>query len=232
MYDVNKWQELYQPHTDYQISKFNVTDLPDKYNIDLNRLDEGIKNTLQNFQMIPYTVDAGKAGVIKVPGYYGLCFKCKKSSKEPLSEGLSSNVHTHSNKNEQIDLEYTEKTPAWFDYLDEVVSKFRGNVTQIRLIKLEAGHNLLSREQTSHLDYPWYRGIRLHLCITPGVDYVWRVLGKDYHFERSEKLRYLDVGKPHGAVNQHNEVDRFVLNINLAPKLDLHIDEQIEKQII
>ena len=51
MYDVNKWQELYQPHTDYQISKFNVTDLPDKYNIDLNRLDEGIKNTLQNFQI-------------------------------------------------------------------------------------------------------------------------------------------------------------------------------------
>ena len=63
----------------------------------------------------------------------------------------------------------------------------------------------------------------------------WRFVKMDKNSEnkvRSEKLRYLDVGKPHGAVNQHSEVDRFVLNINLAPKLDLHIDEQIEKEII
>ncbi len=231
MYDVNKWQELYTPHTDYQKSQHSVVSLPDKYDIDLKEIDKGIDTVLSNYEMVAYTVDT-PVGKIQVPGYYGLCFKTKTKSNDPLGEGLTSNIHSHSNMNHPVDIEYTEKSPAWFPYLDEITKKFRGQVTQIRLIKLEAGHDLLSREKTSHIDYPWYRGIRIHICLTPDVDYVWRVLDKDYHFQRSSKMNYLDTGKPHGAVNNHNDKDRYVLNINLAPKLDLHIDEQIEKQII
>ena len=228
MYDVNKWQELY---TDYQPSKHNVVGLPNKYDINLDEIDSGIKDVLNNFQMIPYTVDS-PVGKHVVPGYYGLCFKSTLNSKDPLGQGLSSNVHSHKTIDSPIDIEYTEKSPAWFPYLDEVVSKFKGQVTQIRLIKLEAGHDLLSQEKTAHIDYPWYRGIRMHICITPGADYTWRVLGKDYSFTRSNKMFYLDTGKPHGAVNSHNNNDRYVLNFNLIPHLDNHIDYQIENQII
>lgn len=224
MYNVDNWQELY---TDHKASKHNVVGLPNKYDVDLNKLDQGIAVALSKFTMTQYTVNE-----IPVPGYFGLCFKSTSGSHNPLSEGLSSNVYSHGNINKPIDAIFTQKTDAWFPYLDEIVNKFNGQVTQIRLIKLESGHNLLSRTEKLHIDYPWYRGIRIHICLTPDVDYVWRVLDDDYHLKRSSKMFYLDTGKPHGAVNFHNNKDRYVLNFNLIPRLDNHIDYQIENSII
>ena len=229
-YDISKWEQLYSPNTSFERSSFNVTELPEKYNVDLDKLDEGIASTLEKYPMISYPVP--KQG-ISVPGYYGLCFKSKPGVENPCYEGVTSNSYFHdTTATDQIDLEYTEKAPSWFPYLDELESKFRGTVTQIRLIKLEAGYNLLSREQTAHLDYPWYRGVRLHICLTPGIEYKWRVLGVDHSFYRSNHIHFLDAGKPHGAINDHNSVDRYVLNINVAPKLDLHIDEQIRQGLL
>lgn len=227
MYNVNKWQELYFPHTNFEQSKHNATVLPEKYNVNLEKLDEGIGSVLDKHNMIPYTI-----GDFKIPGYYGLCFKTKPNSENPLGEGLTSNIWTNNSADSPIDSNYTEKTDAWFSYLDEIVEKFNGQVTQIRLIKLEAGHNLFSKDETPHIDYPWYRGIRLHICITPGIDYVWKVLGNDYHYTRSNSMIYLDTGKPHGAINSHNNKDRYILNFNLIPNLNNHIDNQIKNNII
>ena len=63
MYDVNKWQDLY---TDYKASKHNVVGLPNKYDVDLNKLDQGIQSALNKFSMTQYTV-----GDIPIPGYFG-----------------------------------------------------------------------------------------------------------------------------------------------------------------
>ena len=61
MYDVNKWRELYTPHTDYEKSQHSVVSLPEKYNVNLQEIDKGIESVLNNFEMVAY-VDPQQIG--------------------------------------------------------------------------------------------------------------------------------------------------------------------------
>jgi hypothetical protein len=58
------------------------------------------------------------------------------------------------------------------------------------------------------------------------------VLDKDYTVKRSNKIYFLDAGKPHNAKNKDGNRDRYVLNINVLPKLDYAIDYQIERNLV
>jgi hypothetical protein len=229
-YDVQKWKDYY---SNYALSSHNVVALNKHYNVNLKELDIGIKQSIDNYGMFPYPKGINKGhpstwGTDTWPGYYGLCFKSFPNAENPLQDGLSSNSVNHDWKTD-FDTNFTEKTDVWFPYLDELVSKFRGTVTQLRLIKLEAGCNL---GQRLHMDYPWYKGIRLHICLTPDIDYTWTVLDKDYTVKRSNKIYFLDAGKPHNAKNKDGNRDRYVLNINVLPKLDYAIDYQIERNLV
>ena len=115
----------------------------------------------------------------------------------------------------KIDENYTERTSVWFPYLTEIVERFNGQVTQVRLIKLEKGYNL---GEEPHIDYPWYKGIRMHIPLTDGVQYEWHVLEEQYILDGSQPhIYYLDTGKPHTAKNKAGSIDRWVFNINLIP---------------
>lgn len=222
-YDVDNWQKYYAPHSQWAPSKYGVHALSEKYTFDLEKLEQGIWNAVEKYGMFQYPLPNGYG----VPGYYGLCFKAKPNSENPLADGLGSNVLYHNpNYSGPIDLEFTEKTDAWFPYLDDITSRFRGTVTQVRLIKLEKGHNL-SYKGKPHIDYPWYQGIRLHIPLTSGIDYVWNILGENHIATKSNRLLFFNAGVPHDARNESNSVDRYLLNINIVPVLDKHIDEQI-----
>jgi hypothetical protein len=236
-YRTINYHELYEPHTEYPACDIDFCQLPSKYDVDIELLRTEITKKLKHHKMIEYpipsTVPMAEGGKIATfPGYEGICFKAKVNSQDPLYEGLGSNSLKALRRREDcIDTEYTEKTELWFPYLDEIVNKFNGQVTQIRLICLRAGYNLGEKQ---HLDYPWYKGIRMHIPLTPDVEYIWNVLGVNYTVHGHQPhMYYLDTGKPHDARNKQGKKDRYLLNINMVPaRTDIPIQDQIKQQIL
>jgi len=227
-YRASNWKEMYEPHTSHVKCDIDFCQLPSKYDVDVDLLDQQLTQLLHNnVQMGQYPLPSGGY----FPGYWGLCFKSAPGQENPYYDGLMSNsLLAIRRRHEMIDQEYTVKNDIWFPYLDEIESKFNGTFTQVRLIKLEAGYNLGEQQ---HIDYPWYKGIRMHIPLTLGIKYEWRVLHKQYFAERSPHMYFLDTGKPHDARNQVNTVDRYLLNINMIPHtIDIPIHEQIQQEIL
>tara|TARA_B110000503_G_scaffold125542_1_gene193205 strand:+ start:3876 stop:4598 length:723 start_codon:yes stop_codon:yes gene_type:complete len=208
---LNDWHLAYTPHTDYLKCAIDWCLLPKKYDVDIELLSNEINKILEKVPMKQYTLPNNTL----LPGYYGLCFKSRKGSTDTLYEGLNSNSLQRLGQEETtIDPDFTEKNAIWFTYLDEIENKFQGQVTQVRLIKLEAGQNL---GEIPHTDYPWYNGIRMHIPLTPDLKYQWNVMDKNYFAKRGPSMVFLDTGKPHTAINESNPIDRYVLNINMIP---------------
>ncbi len=227
-YRTDKWEDLYEPNTPYSKCNIDFCQLPEKYNVDVDLISKEISSIMSEHDLRGYPRADGSL----FPGYSGICFKSEPESEDPLYDGLKSNSllnlrHRHN----YIDENFTVKNDQiWFHYLDEIVSKFNGTVTQIRLIKLDAGHNLGEKQ---HIDYPWYKGIRMHIPLTKGIKYEWRVFHKRYFAEYSPHIYFLDTGKPHDARNSENSIDRYLLNVNMIPNtLDIPIHDQIEQQIL
>jgi len=147
-----------------------------------------------------------------------------------LYDGIHSNLLIRDH-DQYVDEDFTEKTGIWFPYLDDIVNKFNGTVTQIRLICLRAGHNLGEKQ---HIDYPWYKGIRMHIPLTDGAEYWWNVYGQNYRvYGAQPHIYFLNTGKPHDARNKLSTIDRYVLNINMIPHTTkIPIDQQIQQEIL
>lgn len=237
VYRVTEWQQLYMPSTAYAMSEIDFCQLPAKYDIDLKRLREELESVdafnLVKPYPIPNTRGLKPGGYSKtMPGYYGICFKAEPDSEDPLYDGLASNsLKVGRRRDAKIDQNFTERTSIWFPYLTELENRFKGTVTQVRLIKLEAGYNL---GENPHVDYPWYKGIRMHIPLTDGVKYEWHVLHNKYILDGSQPhLYYLDTGKPHTAINEKSTIDRWVFNINLIPHTtEIPIHQQIRQEIL
>ncbi len=230
VYRVAQWKDLYAPTTAYPQNTIDFCQLPAKYDIDVKRLKQELES-VDAFNLVkPYPIPGGKGATM--PGYYGICFKAEPGSDNPLYAGLESNsLKVARRRDSRIDENYTERTSVWFPYLTEIVERFNGQVTQVRLIKLEKGYNL---GEEPHIDYPWYKGIRMHVPLTDGVLYEWHVLDKEYKLDGSQPhLYYLDTGKPHTAKNKAGSIDRWVFNINLIPHTtEIPIDQQINQEIL
>jgi hypothetical protein len=227
-YRTDKWEELYQPHAIYEKCNIDFCQLPEKYDVDIDLISEEIAKVLLNHELRGYPRSDGSL----FPGYSGICFKSEPGSNDPLYDGLKSNsLLAMRRRHVNIDENFTVKNEEiWFPYLDDIVNKFNGTVTQIRLIKLDAGCNLGEKQ---HIDYPWYKGIRMHIPLTKGIKYEWRVFHKRYFAEYSPHIYFLDTGKPHDARNRENSVDRYILNVNMIPyTTEIAIHEQIENQIL
>ena len=159
--------------------------LPQKYDIDLEQLREGLRsvNAFELERPLWYNLPRNllearelmrNDAPIHLEGYSGICFKSEKGMENDLYQGLaydgilkSSNVAGPSDVG--IDSTFTERNDMWFPYLTEIESKFKGQVTQMRLLKLHAGHNL---GRKMHTDYPWYKGLRLHIPLNDSTKYM------------------------------------------------------------
>ena len=221
--------------------------LPEKYDIDLEQLRAGLRSVNAfDFERplwfnLPRNGRTARAMLrndapIHIEGYSGICFKSEKGKENDLYQGLaydgiqeSSNVAGPSDVG--IDSTFTERNDMWFPYLTEIESKFKGQVTQMRLLKLHARHNL---GRKMHTDYPWYKGLRLHIPLTDDLIYKWRVMKTIYEVHGADgHMYYLNVGKLHMPMNDHSDIDRWVFNVNIIPHtLEIPLHEQIKQEIL
>ena len=224
--------------------------LPQKYDIDLEQLRNGLRSVeafervklntgeeypdIARMRRITGTTKESDDSLIPIEGYSGICFKSEKGMENDLYQGLSSNVlGTGARKAMGLiqHFDATVRNDIWFPYLTEIERMFNGQVTQMRLLKLHARHNLGSQ---MHTDYPWYKGLRFHIPLTDELVYKWRVMKTIYEVYGADgHMYYLNVGKPHMPMNDHSDLDRWVFNVNLQPHtLEIPLHEQLKQGIL
>lgn len=65
-----------------------------------------------------------------------------------------------------------------------------------------------------HIDFPYYKCIRVHAAITTNPDVVWEVEGDTFSIPADGNFYWFDTGRYH-AVKNNGRSPRLVLSINI-----------------
>lgn len=160
--------------------------------------------------------------------YRGLGLTSRPNVEDPLYDSLKvySDAETVLDVNELIhstserakerklytirETAFTEKTDACIPFFDNIVSRFRSPLMKVRLLELKPGGVL-----TSHIDFPYYEGIRIHAVLTRNDDCWWEVDGHRFQLPADGNFYWMDVGKYHSVWN-FGSTPRVVLSVNLS----------------
>ena len=155
--------------------------------------------------------------------YRGICLTAKKNSPDPLYEGLKIFNRTgelalfdtvkkfqNGGDPELYEKDFTQKTKIYGGYIQEVLGKFHHPISKVRILELKRGGLVVP-----HVDFPYYRHIRLHTVLQTDEKSFWSVGGETLQLPADGQWYWFDVGKTH-AVWNYGRSDRIVLNLNLS----------------
>jgi quercetin dioxygenase-like cupin family protein len=209
----------------------NFRRLPEQYSFDLGLVKAEAYVLSQRYEFAKLELGEGK----KKHTYRGLGLNARPEAEAPLYDALkvfndqgqqvSVNDHlstmAHTNVGAPLDIPkieetglFTVDTEACTPVFKQVLSKFRSQFNKVRLLELKPGGVL-----TSHIDYPYYRGIRLHAILTTNPDCWWEVAGERRQLPADGNFYWMDVGKHHAVWNL-GDTSRMVLSVNLNPFID------------
>lgn len=209
---IDKWYEQ------YPILKYHWFKLPSHYSFDINEMRNEIQLILTKYQPKSITKNAkGK----KYNGYKGLGFFSRKNAKEPLDdhfvrrdkilgEVFVDDLYMNKDLPNLIENDFDVPTEIYNDYFKNVFSKFKSKITKASILELRSKGYL-----ASHVDFPYYKGIRLHATIYGGENSYYEVNGEQFQIPADGNWYFLDTGKFHSVWN-HGPSNRLTLNINLT----------------
>lgn len=210
--DISEW------YTEYPKLKYNFFKLPEYYSFDLEKIRLEVENVLLNYE--PQFVKRNSAGKAYTK-YAGLGFYSRKNSKNPLNdhfvrrdkmigEVYPDNLHLQKTLPDLIEDDFTEETDILTPLFRSLFSKFKSNINKASLLLLKSKGFL-----GSHVDFPYYKTVRLHATIfeSPGAWY--EIDGEQIQIPADGNWYFIDTGKFHSVWND-GPVDRLTLNINLS----------------
>jgi hypothetical protein len=201
---------------------YNFFKLPDTYSFDLNEMRKHVGNLLEQQQTISITKNKNGA---KFNRYRGLGFYSRTGSSTPLEdhfvrrdelvgEVYPDELHLNSNLPSLIENDFTSPTSILDDYFNKVFSVFKSKVSKASLLDLRPLGWL-----GSHVDFPYYRTIRLHASISGNKNAWYEVNGEKFQLPADGSWYFIDTGKYHSIWNSGRE-NRVTLNINLCVTSD------------
>ena len=211
--------EWYSPYTKWKAPKKNWSKLNEYYSFDRKKLLKEVFQIKQSFNFKPFPLDETK----KMRTYRGICLTAKKNSDDPLYEGLK--VFNRKNalslfntvqkaKTGQVpelyEKDFIEKTEIYKGYIREILNKFNSPFSKIRILELKRGGLVVP-----HIDFPYYKHIRLHTVLQTNDKTFWSVGGEVFQIPANGHWYWFDVGKTHSVWNYGKE-DRIVLSLNLS----------------
>ena len=114
------------------------------------------------------------------------------------------------------EVSFDTETEAMHPFFHEVVNRFQHQRTKVRLTKLEPGGIL-----PTHVDFPYYKCVRLHAMLSTNP-YVWfNVGGEKFHLPADGRFYWIDAGKHHAVWNL-GDTPRYALSVNLLIYKDRH----------
>lgn len=205
-------------NNEHPILNYNSFRLPDYYSFDLKEMQAQISNILHVKDTIPSNRDKdGK----KYSRYKGLGFFARKNSNNPLEDHFvrrdhelgevhTTDLHLSNRLPDLYEDDFTSATSIYNDYFKQVFSKFKKRITKASLLELKSKGYL-----GSHVDFPYYKNIRLHATIFGGETSYYEIAGEKFQIPPDGHWYFIDTGKYHSIWN-HGPGDRLTININLT----------------
>ena len=201
---------------------YNFFKLPDTYSFNLTEMRKHVGNLLEQQQTISITKN--KDGE-KFNRYRGLGFYSRPDSISPLEdhfvrrdelvgEVYPDELHLNNKLPSLIENDFTSPTSILDDYFNKVFSVFKSKVSKASLLDLRPLGWL-----GSHVDFPYYRTIRLHASISGNKNAWYEVNGEKFQLPADGSWYFIDTGKYHSIWNSGRE-NRVTLNINLCVTSD------------
>ena len=205
-------------YTDCKSLPYNFFKLPSTYSFDLDKMRRHVDNLLEQHQTISITKN--KDGD-KFNRYRGLGFYSRQGSDTPLEdhfirrdeltgEVYPDDLHLNNNLPQLIESDFTNPTSILDDYFTEVFGVFKSKISKASLLDLRPSGWL-----GSHVDFPYYRTIRLHASISGNKNAWYEVNGEKFQLPADGSWYFIDTGKYHSIWNDGHE-NRVTLNINLC----------------
>jgi len=225
MYKINintkntLYPQWYTPYTKWPVPKNNWCQLNNYYSFDKKRLLEEVLQIKKQFKFQSFPLNKNR----KMLAYRGICLTAKMKSQDPLYEGLK----IFNNKGELnllntvkkisqgkdpklYEKEFTETTTIYKGYIREIINKFKSLKSKIRILELKRGGLVVP-----HIDFPYYKHIRIHSVLQTNEKAFWSVGGEEFQIPADGHWYWFDVGKTHAVWNYGKE-DRIVLSLNLS----------------
>lgn len=192
---------------------YNWFRLPSSYSFNLDEMRKHISslNTI--------SITANQDGR-RFSKYRGLGFFSREDSPSPLEDHFvrrdnrygqvfPDDLHLQSKLPDLYEEDFTAPTKILDEYFKKVFDVFKCPVSKASLLELRAGGWL-----GSHVDFPYYKTIRLHTSIKGCANAWYEVAGERFQIPEDGHWYFIDTGKYHSIWNEGPE-HRITLNINL-----------------
>jgi len=200
------------PRLDYNFFK-----LPEQYSFDLAKMQEHIRAIVQQQETI--SIDRNAQGK-KYNRYKGLGFFARHDSDKPLEdhflrrdtelgEVYPDDLHLNNKLPDLYENDFTKPTEIYNDYFKKVFSVFNSPISKASILELKNKGYL-----GSHVDFPYYKCIRLHATIQGGEGAWYEINGERFQIPADGNWYFIDTGKFHSIWNEGPE-DRLTINVNL-----------------
>ncbi len=234
--DNDYYSQWYAPHTAWPVQTATWKALPDYYNFDVGRMRVELETLRKSYDFKPFQINLeGK----KRMTYQGISLTARENSQDPEYDSLRLFGHTDDGKEEELDISqvfhqmdsrrtdvkkaawlnekiFNTPTNAYSGYFAEVIDKFKCPKTKVRLLNLRPKGVI-----TPHVDFPYYKQIRIHAAIYTNENSWYEVEGQKFHIPADGRFYWFDVGRNHAVWNDGNE-DRITLSVNLTVYEDLN----------
>jgi hypothetical protein len=156
----------------------------------------------------------------KFSRYRGLGFFSRVDSDSPLEDHFTrrdrllgqvypDDLHLNSQLPDLYEDDFTEPTAILDQYFQKVFSVFKSNISKASLLDLRASGWL-----GSHIDFPYYKTIRLHASIKGSENSWYEIDGQQFQIPQDGCWYFIDTGKYHSVWNT-GPAHRLTLNVNL-----------------
>lgn len=209
---LDKW------YSNFEKLNYNVFRLPDVYSFNINEMQLQVKQiTAVHSTLSIIKNDTGT----RFSKYRGLGFHARKDSVNPIFDHFTrrdktlgtvygDDLHLKKDLPELIEDDFTETTEILNPYFESVFSVFKSHITKASILELRAGGWL-----GSHVDFPYYKGIRLHATILGGENAWYEIDGEKFQIPADGHWYFIDTGKYHSIYN-YGPNHRTTLNVNLT----------------
>ena len=236
----NLYQKSYWPYTKWKISESYFQKLPEHYSFNYQELKDYLGLVTNEVGLIglntPQHPDAYTSG------YRGLGFTYRECSNDPhhdafkifnekeeyfgsatskrTMKSLLDNQAVH-----RFERDFVEKTKFYSGPLERVLSKFKSQITKVRLIELKAGESV-----HEHFDYPYYENVRIHASILTNENVFWWVEDKKFSIPADGNFYWFDTGRFH-KIENNGDTPRLILSVHLSVYKNIHGDQIYDENV-
>lgn len=220
-FDSTRGKEWYQPYTEWSRIPERIYKLPSYYSFNFETIKNDVLKIVEEQGLHPHQ-NGGYTGIaLTAPANlekYSWWTKQDKDGNEILPNKQFFFPHNFVEEKQPwpahefpYDLEQPFMTPA----IKKLLARFKSPITKVSIVRLQARGAIIP-----HLDFPYYRTIRLHTSIVTNPHMSYEFHDSKHKIPADGNFYFLNAGEHHGIIN-HGYEDRINLSVNLNLDQDM-----------